>query len=331
MRLAAIFLISNFTRSICLAYIIIMAGIIWTDYFIPQNTISVEEEINRSDIAYEEKMKKIEYYNSCSIKTISSWGDTDCVSVMEKMIEKMLRDTGIDPGKVRYIIAANPRKMTFNNVNIPFYIKEKFSMNNSEVLYINEVCASTIVSFGLSEKLVCDTDEYVVILSLHAMDHNERFRNFTVAGDGCAAALIGNHDERFRFVAYNANTYGMSSYNTYPYNKEPETGLKIAKYAVGFIKDIYKNNSVELEDVNCIIAQNTNLMQLDIFKKLLRVKDGYIFTENISKSGHCGDVDTIRNIKDIYHMPKGLYLIYASGLHPSQDIVFSEMLVEKTF
>lgn len=306
-----------------------MAGIVCADYFIPPETLSVRTEIESSDMTDEQKKGKIEYYKTCSIDNISVWGDTDPIRQMELVSDRILADTGVSPDKIRYIFAANPRKTIFGNVNIPFYIKEKFGLVNAEILFLNEVCASSIMSVGLADKLLRDTDEYALLLSLHAMDRHERFRNFTVAGDGLAAALLGNSNEQFRIVDFHAMSYGKSSYNTYISGSEPETGLRIAKIAVNFIKEIYIRNGLQLSDVNRIVAQNTNLMQLNIFTRLLKVPDDYIMIENIAQSGHIGDVDTIRNIKDISGMENGLYLIYASGLYETQDIIFAEALVEK--
>lgn len=306
-----------------------MAGIIYLDYYIPQNRTTVSDLLSNSNKSDEEKIKYKNYYSSCSVEKISRWKDEPILEVICKMVHQLIHESGIDTKEVKYLFMANSRFAINNHINIPYYIKEKFNFKNMSVIFINQICASSIMAFVMASQMINQKKEYAMVLSLNAMNDYERIRNFTVAGDGIGIALIGNENCIFNFEDFLTKSYGINSLNRYDFNKSPTTGLQIAKVAASFIRQIFNESIMDINDINHIIAQNTNRMQLEIFEKLLKMPDGFIFKENISKCGHIGDVDTIRNLKDFEKSKRGWYLLYASGLYETEDIFFAELLLKK--
>lgn len=306
-----------------------MAGIKYLDYYIPQNKTTVSDLLTNSSKSNKEQDECEKYYNSCSVERISRWKDEPILEVVCGMIERLIHESGINAKDVKYLFMANPRFAIQNLVNVPYYIKEKFDFENMSIIFLNQICASSIMAFGMASQLIGLKQECAMVLSLNAMNDHERIRNFTVAGDGAGVALIGNDNCIFSFENFLTKSFGKNSLNRYDFDKAPMTGLQIAKVAVSFIRQIFHEAEVDIADINQIIAQNTNRMQLEIFEKLLKVPENFIFKENISKCGHIGDVDTIRNLKDFEKSERGRYLLYASGLYETEDIFFAELLLKK--
>lgn len=305
-------------------------GIIDIEYLFPNNTIdsrSIISELNTSDI------KKHRLYENSGIQEVFCWGDVDIICALSKMVLDILKRNHQNPTDIRTIYFCNyDKSFVKGDISIPFCIKEMCGLRNATISFVDQICASTIFSFDIEyQKSKYYLQKSSLVISLNLMKSSERLRNFTIAGDGCAVGLVGSEDVKYEILSSKIESFGILSYQKYLSSKEIITDLQIAKVATDHIKSHLSNCNLKVNDIYSFIPQNTNIMQLQIFARLLKINMEKIFTTNIENGGHIGDADTMRNIKDFYmnNQVNELCFLYASGLFPSGDIVFASNIIRK--
>lgn len=307
-----------------------MSGIIYTDYYIPPKTKKVASIVREYGLK-SDKDKIIDDLNKCNIDEIAVFESQNVIEIFYELINRLISKKKISIMDIDYIAFCNYKYYkTKQNINIPYCLKEKFEFNNASIFYIDQICASSIYSIGLLQPyLNLNNRKYGLIMSMNQMEANDRIRNFTVAGDGCAIALVGCKQSKYEIVDFFTQSYGKYSYKKYHQQEMDITDLQIANVAAKHIKKLLKRNAVEIQDIEYIIPQSTNLMQLKIIAKLLRVPIDKIYIDNIARGGHIGDVDTIRNIHDCKRINRdGYFIVYASGLYETSDIIFTSLLLK---
>lgn len=310
-----------------------MAGIVYSNYFIPQNVINVKDIVDSLDIGSCEKKSKMDFYSISGLREINMWCESDKIKHLLDLLYLMFEDTGIDRNCIEKIVFCNYKYSQEGSLSIPHIVKEQCSLINASIMFLDQICASTVYSIDiLKEFLVANPRKYALVISLNSMLPDERIRNFTIAGDGMGIMLLGSNNVKFEILDALSSSFGRYSYMQYKMDNREITDLSIAKHATKFISKIIKRNDLSVDNIDCIIPQSTNLMQLKIFSKLLRVPMDKFFVDNMSHGGHIGDVDSIRNLTDYYAQrvcEQEKLLFYSSGLYPSNDICFSEILLER--
>jgi 3-oxoacyl-[acyl-carrier-protein] synthase III len=67
------------------------------------------------------------------------------------------------------------------------------------------------------------------------------------------------------------------------------------------IREILAAHGLEMSDVDRIVTNNTNeVIYRHVYARLLGVAPEKLLSGNTNDGGHCGSVDMIRNLKDIF-------------------------------
>lgn len=322
-----------------------MPGIIYSDYFIPNNYISVEEAVRNSPDfklpaefdSYETLFKRQREigFDKVAIGTY----ETNVITFTNLMTD-LINKTHVNPEEINYLIETDPVLFNVNhsNINITHYLKMKFGMNNAAVFALSQNCSAVSLAIGLTLETIRNKGGYAIILSNNISPCRNRAvpQWAGVQGDGASILLVGKEPYEYEIVDYKSSSYGYPSYRDYlrTQNDVPDNKYLIAmhNHCIKEIKKFLETNSVSINDVCMMIPQSTNrYTYLQIYASALGISEDKIFLDNIPRGGHMGNVDVARNLKDftkLYSPHKdALVLMITAGYELSGDHTIGAILL----
>lgn len=309
----------------------------YMDYFIPSNTIEVDEilSLNKNSPVmigrnYNEFVQQ--FKEQSRIEIVSAFDPKDNLAgIISNMVDKLFETTGIKPSEITYLVCGNPVLME-GNISVVHYIHKKFKLEDAVIIPMFQPCAATTMAMGLSEKLLSTKEKkYILVLSARkAQDVQGRFMGFSMIGDGISLVLIENRPGDMNITNWLSFNNGESSYNKMDAPDKikdiAQLQMDIIKNGVKFLQKSMSKMNIRMEDIDVIIHPNTNYQVWHkIYPSLLNINPGIFHCENIWNGGHMNDVDLVRNAKDYIEKNKEnkrsmKLLIYAIDLILSQDI-----------
>lgn len=135
--------------------------------------------------------------------------------------------------------------------------------------------------------------------------------NSVIHGDAASSCIVSESHIQFKLgpivIRNNTNIQGSTDSIL-----DFEDGLK--SYSVNITKDVMAQSNISLSDIVLVITNNFNRVFSSRFSQFIGVRDDIVFTENISKTGHCLASDILINLSDIGHEHKnGPALLFASS------------------
>lgn len=312
----------------------------YLDYFIPDNWIDVEEilKLNRGHPSIKSRdMQEViqDFKENTHLQKISIFEESVPIYlIVEKMVQKMLAETRIDPVKIKYLVCGNLALME-DEISAVHYIHEKFNMKNAVILPIIQPCVSSLLAMGLVDKILgTREEEYMLILSARKCPNlKERYVGFSIMGDGISLALVENRESNITIENWKARNNGRISAEKVKgggvFQNVPAVQKHIMTNGIRFILDCVEQFHTSFDEIEMILNVNTNYQVWhNIYPDLLGINHDKFYTDNINLGGHLNDVDYIRNIKDYVARRKGGseeydILVYGADLVQSYDLGYN--------
>ena len=313
-----------------------MAGIIYSDYYLPQQELPTNEVLKNSRYNEAKDDEFCECFISQSkIENIVIEKEKDEVQMFSNLIKIFFENSGITPDDISYIIYTSPNNWERNGIYVPYYLQTVFHLKNATVIGMVQECVTTLQAIQLANSLVdSKTGKNVLILSVcYGRKMEDRFTGNTVVGDGAGIIVIGNENVKCRILAGNSISDGKYSYLKYSKKQPTVNGLEIAKNGTNFLKKFIANNGYSFDDIDLLILLNINFSEYFIYTQYLNIDMDKIFQNNIKHGGHLTEVDIIRNYTDAVNgsiiKSGNKVLLYGSGtIGNGMDSLANTILLE---
>jgi 3-oxoacyl-[acyl-carrier-protein] synthase III len=314
-----------------------MAGIIYSDYYLPKDAYPVSDFLMASRFKYAQDEDFCECFASQSKqKKICIEKNLDEIGIFDVLLEKYFSGSGTDPSGITHLIYTSPENWSRNQVYIPYYLQTKFRMYSAAVIGLVQECVTTLQSMQVASSLIESGNAgKVMILSVcYGRPMEERYTGTTVVGDGAGMIVMGSENVSSSVVCCRSFSDGRYSYSKYRNMAVKTGGQDMVKRGVEFISNFLSSKQMTVNDVKLIIPQNINFSEYHMYARYLNIDIGMFFHRNISFGGHMAEVDVIRNYTDIIEMPLASrddhLLFYGSGtIGGGMDAVYNAVLVKK--
>ncbi|MBB6715556.1 3-oxoacyl-[acyl-carrier-protein] synthase III C-terminal domain-containing protein [Clostridium gasigenes] len=272
-----------------------MSYISYLDYYIPETYVQAEEilkEVNAESI-------NVNYLlNQGKIKNISIENNLNEHEMLFKLLDKYSSNNSTNDFDA--IIFQGADKNICNEMSIPYVIIEKYNMNKATVFALNQECSATIQGIEIANGLINSKKANKILVASVCMAKNsqERYEPPCIIGDGASLVVIENQGD-IKILDSFSKSDGKCSYNTYMNIPFERSQKEISINIKNTILTLLENNNLTSDDIKMIVPQNVNKVLYKLHAKLLKVSIEKFFLRNIPFGGHIGDVDVIRNLKDI--------------------------------
>lgn len=278
-----------------------MSQIGYLNYYI-DNSLSINDYFEQCTLNLS-SIEKERVINNIGVKYISIIND-DFYDIVEKMISNYLEQENIDKSTVKYIIFAGDGNAC---ENLAFLVQSHFNFPDTSILNLKQSCSSTLYAIGMLGSMLKRDERGLIISTCYKEEMNRRFIGYTVIGDGIGIMEIKNE---------NASSLEIAGFKYISKIEHvTEDRIKIVKSGVSLIKSLMKQSGLVNTSLDYFIPQNINKVGYEkLYSKLLSISPQRMFLNNISRTGHLGDVDTIVNLKDcisMYH--PDTMLLYGLG------------------
>lgn len=310
------------------------------EYDLPELRIKTDDAINylTKDVEYPKEKIIESFEKEQRIENIAVYRDNqEFVDSLMKVSERIIKSSGIDPMKVRYIAYGNPILTYINNTSLIHYIQSNLGLTNSRILPLMHPCAAFLSAIELGEKMLSsDDEEYILYVSgCIWKDFDERFIGFSIRGEGTGAALISNTDGIFKIIGTNVCNFENSPVDIYGNEKNGVSSARFGLISRGaqFIKESFEKFGVSAESINRIIQPNPGYAVFhDLYSYYAGIAPDKFFYNNVADGGHICDVDIIRNMKDYMNNNISVgdrIMLYTPDVETSFDINYYSCLAEK--
>ncbi|MBU3178013.1 hypothetical protein KPL47_16920 [Clostridium estertheticum] len=294
-----------------------MSKIIYSDYYIPSNTVLVKDILlNSKDFLASNSLTDIneaadKFITNTGIKEVTVEKDGDIIDIFSTMLNKMFVEMDIEPKKIKNIFYTSDKHYDYNDcVSVPYYLQEKYKLSNATVMTLNQLCSSTLQAIRIADSLnKSEKGAYSLIISPCFLDKGiDRYAGgVTIIGDGASIMLIGDDDcnEGFKIIDTISISDGRVSYYCYDnFNKSEKDkydNLKIRLITLESIAKASRKMVNEYEewfkDSKFIIGQNVSSKYLKDY--LMNYLNNVGKTYQNYHGGHIEDVDITRNLRDV--------------------------------
>ncbi len=286
-------------------------GISYSNYTLGKRYIDTEKYfLDSKDFVLPDGFESLEEYTNNFIKQkkiegIYSVEDDKEVDLFCDLVDKFIKDTNVDVNDIDIIIYTKGVPLHENLVNVPYYIQKKFNIKNAMIFNVEQTCGATLAAINIVNAMI-SSGKYksaLILSSSIIKDYEKRDVKVTLISDGMGLMYIEKNPKRFLIEDCLSRATGSYSYSIESFTKR-KNYRELVNYlnnGVNLIKDIISRNNLTLNDIVLISPQNTTYSGWETYSILLDIPISNIFLDNISKGGHIGDVDTIRNITDIYN------------------------------
>lgn len=306
-----------------------MSYISYLDYYIPESYVQAEEILNE----IVDKSVNINYMLKYGkLKNISVENTLSKHEMIFKLIDKYLMNDN-STKDFDSVIFHGADKNICNETSIPYVIIEKYNMNKATVFALNQECSTTLQAIELADGLINSNKAKKILIASICKAENleDRYVSPTILGDGAGLIIIENRG-KLKILDSFSKTDGKSSYRKYmkiPYTfSEQDITINIKNT----ILTLLENNRLTREDIKFIVPQNINEIVYKLHAKVLKISPEKFFLKNIPFGGHIGDIDTIRNLKDIIDenllLKSEKLVLFAMGMIADNQTC-SSILIEK--
>ncbi|MEG4940354.1 3-oxoacyl-[acyl-carrier-protein] synthase III C-terminal domain-containing protein [Microcoleus sp. F4-D5] len=287
-------------------------GITYSDYYIPDHSVSIEQfiiDLPESGMPQGVNRKQI-------TEILSNIMGFQCVYIDErknepmhfhKLLERYFLESGSRPEEIDLLLYTDGDSVSIGNpwsatdsecVNIPYFVKREFKLDNALLFNVEVECAATLVAVRIALSMFRDGSiRKALILSRNFFPYDRRLMGgATVVSDGVGIMELSKEVGDYAIVDFTSIADGSIS-RVFEYNTKSqllvETGAKV-------ISSLTARNSLKLSDISLIIPQNTTRIGWERYCKILDYPMNRVFLSNVFDGGHMGDVDIIRNLTDIH-------------------------------
>jgi len=245
-------------------------------------------------------------------------------SVFMDMLTKMFASRIAQPSEISYIIYAHGDSVSVGDpwslhsdeecVNVPYFLQRKMEMANAIVFNVEQECTGSFTAINIAKLLVehGGAGKILILSSNYFECTQKRLMGGSVfVGDGQGLMLISGEPGPLEIIGGIGKTDGtIDSINSF---MDPKNQQRIVDVGSSLIQELLGKHGLSFDDVPFLVPLNTTPLVWQNYAKRLGISVKKVFFENMGKGGHLGDVDLIRNLKDIsskQDFPNGYLVIY---------------------
>lgn len=289
-------------------------GISYSDYYLPEKFVGIKEYfLSKNKFVLPGGFEDIDtfcdnFVKQRHIKGIYINEEKSEVDIFIGLLEKFFRETKVDSKSIDIIIYTKGVPLHENVVSIPYYMQKKFDMENAAVFNVEQTCGAALMSMQIAESMI-HSGKYnsaLILSSSLIKDNDKRDVKLTLISDGAAMLYMEKNPKRYVIEDSISRTTGSYSYTIDSFTKRENYRelIKYLKNGADTINLLLEKNKLTMNDIQIISPQNTTYSGWEIYASLLHISMDKIYLENIPKGAHIGDVDSIRNITDIFYNKK---------------------------
>ncbi len=234
--------------------------------------------------------------------------------VFRLLLDRCFTEAELLPEDVDHLLycSYNQNMYQVDRTCIPYALQDSYGMNRCTTTLLFRDCASVMAAIEYGEGLIAmGRVRHCLILCANIVEKMPRLLDFTVVSDSAGVALL-SRDAPLKVVDHRSSSQGLQNGAVKP------NVLKIAEEGVRMIREILAANGLALSDVDHIITNNTNeVIYRHVYARMLGVAPERLLSGNMNDGGHCGNVDMIRNLKDVFDRREpghdGHILLYNAG------------------
>ena len=303
-----------------------MAGIIYSDYYLPEGKAAVSDFVDPEICSAFTKQYKLEFVYLEKTRTP--------IDILNGLIGDFFSKSDIAPDEITHLIYASSTNLMQDEACVPFYLQHQHKMTSSAVHVLLHSCNSAMQALQVADSLV-DTGKAgkVMILTLsYGTPKENRFISTSVIGDGAGIFVVGKEDVQTGIIDFMSFSDGRYSVDKHAGQEHKRDSLGVIRDGAALVQNLLKKHDVDIKDIKMIVPQNLNFLGFFAQARLLGVNLDKIFTANISKGGHLIDVDTVRNYADFRNNTANLekgdkFILYATSMVNGFNITYDAMLM----
>jgi len=245
-------------------------------------------------------------------------------SVFADMLTKMFASRIAQPSEISYIIYAHGNSVSAGDpwalhsdeecVNVPYFLQRRMEMAKAIVFNVEQECTGSFTAINIAKLLVehGGAGKILILSSNYFECTQKRLMGGSVfVGDGQGLMLISSERGPLEIIGGVGKTDGtIDSINSF---MDPKNQQRIVDVGSSLIHELLQNHGLSFDDVPILVPLNTTPVVWQGYAKRLGISVKKVFFENMGKGGHLGDVDLIRNLKDIsskQDFPNGYLVVY---------------------
>jgi 3-oxoacyl-[acyl-carrier-protein] synthase III len=240
--------------------------------------------------------------------------ERSAVDVFRLLLDRCFTEAGLVPDDVDHLLycSYNLNMYQMDRTCIPHALQESYGMSRCTTTLLFRDCASVMAAIEYAEGLLArDRARHCLILCANLVEKMPRLLDFTVVSDSAGIALLSK-DAPLTVVDHRSLSRGSQNGSGKP------NVLEIAEEGVRVIRELLAANGLTVSDLDHIVTNNTNeMVYRHVYARLLGVAPEKLLSGNTNDGGHCGNVDMIRNLKDIFEARQpgrdGPVLLYNAG------------------
>ncbi len=281
----------------------------YSDYLFGANKLTIDDYVARLDAGFLERGGENSSFTNltrdevASILRLTTGIKTVCVGDKEnepsmfcELLDKYYQTEDANRDEIDYVIYTKGSSIA-GDVNVPYYLQNRYKMQNAQVFCIGQECCATLLAVNLARDLIRNgSARRILILTSNFFESLERrFMGLFLVSDGIGLLELSSGTTGLSPLDFASATNGS-------FNKVQDltsNASDVVDIGVNVINSLLKKNDLTISDISLIIPQNTNMSGWNVYTKKLGIVKERIYSANFGGSGHMGDVDMIRNITDI--------------------------------
>jgi 3-oxoacyl-[acyl-carrier-protein] synthase III len=236
------------------------------------------------------------------------------IDVFRLLLDRCFAETGLLPEDIDHLLycSYNQNMYQVDRTCIPYALQDSYGMHRCTTTVLFRDCASVMAAIEYAEGLMATGKaRHCLILCANMVEKMPRLLDFTVVSDSAGLALL-SWDAPLRVVDHRSSSRNLQN------GAAKHNSMQIAEEGVRMIREILAANGLALSDVHRIVTNNTNeVIYRHVYARLLGVAPEKLLSGNTNDGGHCGNVDMIRNLKDVFDRRQpdrdGHVLLYNAG------------------
>ncbi|MGA7219358.1 MAG: 3-oxoacyl-[acyl-carrier-protein] synthase III C-terminal domain-containing protein [Candidatus Sulfotelmatobacter sp.] len=245
-------------------------------------------------------------------------------SIFVAMLTRMFASEIARPSEINYVIYAHGNSISAGDpwslhsdeecINVPYFLQQKMEMANAIVFNVEQECTGSFTAVKIAKLLVEHGEAAkVLILSSNYFELTQKrlMGGSVFIGDGQGLMLISCGPSPLEIIDGIGRTDGkIDSVNSFLDSKNQQTVVDVGS---SLIRELLQKHGLSFDDVPLVVPLNTTPFVWTYYAKQLGIPLKKVFFENMGKGGHLGDVDLIRNLRDINskeQLPNGYLVVY---------------------
>lgn len=242
------------------------------------------------------------------------------------MLTEMFATRIAQPSEISHIIYTRGNSISVGDpwalhsdeecVNVPYFLQQKMEMANAIVFNVEQECTGSFTAIKIAKLLVehGGADKVLILSSNYFEPTEKRLMGGSVfVGDGQGLMLISGGSGLLEIIDDVGKTDGrIDSINSF---LDPKNQQKVIDVGSSLIHELLQKHDLSFNDVPVLVPLNTTTLVWRHYTKQLGISMKKVFLENMrsGRGGHLGDVDLIRNLKDIsskQEFPNSYLVVY---------------------